>query len=114
MPQPQTVEQYVREYYTDTPILADIAGCESHFRQFDNKGNVLKNPGSSAIGVMQIMASVHAQTAEELGLDPTTVQGNLAYAKYLYEKEGTAPWNASKACWGKSKDTQDLVAINQN
>ncbi len=71
---------------------------------------------------MQIMASVHSDTASQLGLDPTTIQGNLAYAKYLYEKEGTKPWDSSKACWSKSqdykdaqaKDTASAIAINKN
>ncbi|HVZ75695.1 MAG TPA: transglycosylase SLT domain-containing protein [Candidatus Paceibacterota bacterium] len=119
MPQVQTVEQYVRQYFADEPILAEVASCESQFRQFDKNGNVLKNANSSAIGIMQIMASVHADTAEELGLDPTTIQGNLAYAKYLYEKQGLAPWNASKSCWSKSQAYKDLqssqsqLAINK-
>ena len=121
LPQAQTVKEYVQEYFADEPILADIAGCESQFRQFDKNGNVLQNPNSSAIGIMQIMASVHSDTASQLGLDPTTIQGNLAYAKYLYEKEGTKPWDSSKACWSKSQDykeaqaaSQSQVAINQN
>ncbi len=85
MPQVQTVEQYVRVYFADEPILAEIASCESQFRQFDKDGNVLKNSsGSSAIGLMQIMTSVHSDTADKLGLDPTTIQGNPAYAQYLY------------------------------
>ncbi|HWB34254.1 MAG TPA: transglycosylase SLT domain-containing protein [Candidatus Paceibacterota bacterium] len=120
MPQVQTVEEYVRDYFADEPILAEVASCESHFRQFDSNGNVLKNANSSAIGIMQIMASVHSETAAELGLDPTTMQGNLAYAKYLYDKNGLSPWNASKACWSKSQAYKDLqsaqakLAINKN
>jgi hypothetical protein len=93
MPQVQTVEDYVRKYYADEPVLADIAQCESQMRQFDRDGNVLRNPTSSAIGLMQIMSSIHYKTADELGLDIYTIQGNLAYARYLYEKEGTVPWN---------------------
>lgn len=98
---PETMAAYVREYYKDDPILAEIARCESHMRQFDKNGEVLKNPKSSAIGVMQIMSSLHLETADELGFDLTTTSGNLAYAQYLYDKQGTKPWNASKACWGK-------------
>lgn len=100
---PETMKEYVQEYYKDTPILAAIAECESHMRQFNKDGDVLKNPKSSAIGVMQIMSSLHIETADELGFDITTTEGNLAYAQYLYEKQGTKPWNSSKGCWGKAQ-----------
>lgn len=79
-----------------------IARCESEFRQYDRTGTVLKNPTSSAKGVFQIMESLHTNTAARLGYDILTVEGNLAYAKYLYDTEGTRPWNASAGCWGKT------------
>jgi hypothetical protein len=111
MPQPQTVEQYVRDYFVDEPVMAEIASCESHFKQFGADGQVVKNPKSSAVGIFQIMSSIHSTFADEkLGLDIYTIQGNLAYAKYLYSKDGTAPWNASKSCWGKS-DAATALAI---
>jgi hypothetical protein len=82
------------------PVLREIARCESGFRQFDANGNPLKNPGSSATGVFQIMYSLHHKAAKKRGWDIRTTKGNLAYAKHLYNTEGTAPWNASKHCWG--------------
>lgn len=101
---PQTVEEYVREYFKDAPVMVDIARCESRFRQFDSAGKVLKNPHSTAMGAFQIMASLHAGAADRnLGLDIYSLEGNAAYARYLYQTQGTAPWNASKACWGKSQ-----------
>ncbi len=107
MPAAQTVEEYVREYFADIPVMIEVAKCESQFRQFNNKGEVLKNPTSSAVGVFQIMASIHADFADEkLGLDVYNLQGNAAYARYLYEKQGTKPWEAdmkSKNCWGKTE-----------
>lgn len=103
MPQAQTVQQYVQTYFADEPVMIAIAGCESHDRQYDADGNVLKNPRSSAVGVFQIMASIHATSADDnFGLNINTLQGNAAYARYLYDKEGTAPWNNSKSCWGGS------------
>ena len=103
MPEAQTVQQYVQTYFADEPIMIAIADCESHFTQLDKDGKVVKNPHSSAVGVYQIMASIHATSADEnLGLNIYTLQGNAAYARYLYESQGTAPWNDSKSCWGKS------------
>lgn len=52
------------------------------------------------IGVMQINTRFHEATATDMGIDLYSLQGNLEYAKYLYEKEGTKPWKASKPCWG--------------
>ena len=111
MPQAQSVQEYVKTYFADEPVMYAIAGCESHFRQYDTDGSVLRNTHSSAVGIFQIMDSVHSETAAELGIDIYTTQGNAAYAKYLYDQEGTVPWAASKACWGKSQAAKDL-AIN--
>ncbi len=100
---PQSLEEYVREYYKDDPILAEVARCESTFRHLDEDGSILRGVvNSQDIGVMQINLYYHADTAEELGYDLRSLEGNLAYAQALYEKQGTQPWSASKPCWGKS------------
>ncbi|HEY6020773.1 MAG TPA: hypothetical protein VIY48_13020 [Candidatus Paceibacterota bacterium] len=104
-PAAQTVRQYVESQFADTPVMIKIASCESQFRQFDTDGDVLQNPHSTAIGVFQIMASIHKDLADQnLGLDITTLEGNVAYAKALYKDQGTTPWNASKACWAPKSD----------
>lgn len=98
---PVTLESYVREYFAETPILAEIAKCESRFRQVGKDGNVLRGEvNKSDLGLLQVNKYYHGEKAEDLGFDLMTVDGNLAYAQYLYDKEGTAPWNASKKCWG--------------
>lgn len=97
---PVTLESYVREYFIETPILAEIARCESRFRQLDKTGVPLRGEvNKSDVGLMQVNEYYHGEKASDLGFDLTTVDGNLAYAKYLYNKEGTAPWNASAKCW---------------
>lgn len=97
---PETLSAYVREYFADTPVLAEIAWCESRMRHFGEDGGIFRgvvNPND--VGVMQINTTYHDGKAEELGLDLYTLSGNLAYAKHLFEKEGTRPWKASKPCW---------------
>lgn len=111
MPEAQTVEEYVRAYFADVPVMAAIASCESQFKHFNKDGTVVKNPKSTAIGAFQIMSSIHDPIADKLGLDITTIQGNAAYARYLYDKQGTKPWNASKACWGKSIEAAAHIAV---
>jgi hypothetical protein len=109
MPQAASVKEYVQTYFADESVMVEIASCESHFRQFGSDGQVLKNPKSSAVGVFQIMSSIHDPIANDLRVDIYTIQGNLAYAKYLYEKQGTAPWSSSKSCWGKSNAAQAIA-----
>ncbi|MDP1625072.1 MAG: hypothetical protein Q8L64_04855 [bacterium] len=96
-------EIIVRHYFKDTPILAEIAKCESSFRQHDKDGNVLLGRvNSDDVGVMQINLFYHGDTAEKLGYDIYTLKGNLDYAKALYGKSGDKPWVHSSKCWSKS------------
>lgn len=105
---PITFEQYVREYFNDDPILAEIAKCESTFRQYSSSGEVIKGRvNKSDVGVMQINKYYHLKQAEKLGYDLHTIEGNMAYAKVLYDREGTKPWNSSSKCWKKYAKTVD-------
>lgn len=100
-----TTEAQVKAYFADTPILAEIAFCESRFRQFDGNGNVLRGvQNSQDVGVMQINEKYHLETAQKLGLNLYTLEGNMAYGKYLYDTQGTKPWNYSSHCWGKHRE----------
>ncbi len=97
-----TLEQYVREYFKDTPVLAEIAKCESRFRHLGKNGKVLRGElTADDLGVMQINEFYHEDTAKILGIDLHTLDGNLAYAKWLYKKEGVIPWYSSSKCWQK-------------
>ncbi|HBV01060.1 MAG TPA: hypothetical protein DEF00_01540 [Candidatus Taylorbacteria bacterium] len=100
---PLTLEQYVREYFRDTPIMAEIARCESSFRHLGKSGKVLRGKVTAEdLGVMQINEFYHEDNAKALGFDLHTLDGNLAYARWLYAKEGLAPWLSSSKCWQKS------------
>ena len=101
--QPLTLEEYIRDYFKDTPIMAEIAKCESRFRHLGRNGKVLRGELTAEdTGVMQINSFYHEDRAKALGFDLHTLDGNLAYAKWLYKKEGTAPWYSSSKCWQKS------------
>ncbi len=97
------VEAQVRNYFSDTPILAEVARCESHFTQFTDSGNVLRGKVVRAdVGVMQINEDYHLTEAKKLGYDIYTLEGNMAFAKYLYSKNGARDWLASSKCWSTS------------
>ncbi len=93
-------ELAVREYFKDIPVMIQIARCESHFRHTLADGSVLQGRVDSAdTGVMQINKRYHQSEALKLGIDLTDLEGNMTYARHLYETQGTRPWNASAQCW---------------
>ena len=82
--------------------MAEIARCESGYRHYLADGEVIRghiNPDD--LGVMQINTYYHGEAARNLGLDLLDLGQNMAYARHLYENEGTRPWNWSKHCWGR-------------
>ena len=98
----QTTEEYVRSYFVDIPVMADIAYCESRFRHVDRNGSLYRGKiNHSDVGVMQVNEYYHLATAVKLGYDIYTLKGNLLYAEWLYHKEGTVPWLSSSFCWKK-------------
>lgn len=96
------VENYLREHFADTPILVEIARCESTFMHYKDGEVVRGRVDNADVGVMQINERYHLETSKKLGFDIHTIDGNMAYARYLYEKSGSKPWNASKPCWSKA------------
>jgi hypothetical protein len=96
-----TTEMAVREYFKDEPILIEIARCESTFRQFNADGSVKRGKVNDMdVGVMQINEFYHLETSQKKGYDIYTLEGNMAYARDLYNREGAQPWSSSSPCWG--------------
>jgi len=109
---PMNVETYLNQYFADTPIMVEIARCESQFRQFIHEGEVIRGRVNKYdIGVMQINELYHKEKAQELGYDIFSLDGNLGFAKWLYEKYGTKPWNSSSKCWAGTTSTSKEVAM---
>lgn len=99
----QAIPTMVKAYFSEYPILAEIAFCESTLRQYDAHGNVLRGKvDRNDVGLMQINERYHAEQAKKLGIDIYTVEGNMEYAVWLYEKQGSQPWSASSPCWGNA------------
>lgn len=97
---PVEVELRVREYFKEAPVMIEIARCESKFRHYTDGGSVLRGGvDGDMVGVFQFYEAVHAAGAAGLGYDLATLEGNLAYAKHIYESQGTAPWSSSSSCW---------------
>ncbi len=100
---PSNTEAIVRDYFKDIPVMIQVARCESHFRHTLADGSILRGVVDSAdTGVMQINKRYHSATAASLGLNLDDIYDNMAYARHLYEKQGTQPWSASSPCWGQT------------
>ncbi len=98
----KNVERFVEDYFSDMPIMAKIAKCESRNRHLGADGQVLRGEKTPLDrGVMQINLYYHEATAKKMGLDLHDLDDNVAYARYLYEKQGAKPWMSSSACWSK-------------
>jgi hypothetical protein len=97
------LENLVREYFSDIPVMIEIARCESTYHQYGKGGKPLHGGTGTMIGLFQISEHLHRGIADNLGWDIDTPEGNMAYARYLYEKNGTWPWLDSKPCWNAPK-----------
>ena len=93
--------------------MKQICSCESAFahpfnepRQFNELGLPLwgMNPKirgatTTDIGACQISLTYHEKQTKKMGLDViNSLEDNVRYAKYLYDKNGTRDWKASYNC----------------
>ncbi len=89
------VEARVRASMSDMPAMIEIAQCESGFRQFAPDGSVLHGGiGKGYIGIFQVDESMHGPKAQSMAFDINTVDGNIAYARYMFFATGTNPWRS--------------------
>lgn len=84
----------------DSHIGLAIAQCESGIKQKIN-GVIVSNPVTADRGTFQINVEYHGDTARKMDLNIYTIEGNVLYAKYLFDKNGTRDWRASEHCWSK-------------
>ncbi len=93
-------EAVIAEFGTSSPMV-DVARCESTFRQFNSDGDILRGiVNSKDVGVFQINEKFHLEKSKEMGYDIYSIDGNIQYARYLYDHQGLKPWKWSKDCWG--------------
>lgn len=107
----KTTKEIIEEHFENSPVMVDVSKCESEFRQFNTNDEPLRGRVNRAdVGAFQINEKYHAATAIKLGIDIYTLEGNIEYAKYLYETQGTDPWVHSKPCW--NKEIREVALIN--
>ncbi|MEY3784488.1 MAG: hypothetical protein RLZZ230_810, partial [Candidatus Parcubacteria bacterium] len=92
-------EAAVRLYFQDIPVMIKVAKCESGYVHQLADGSILHGRVDSAdTGVMQINLRYHGAAAAAMKLDLDNLHDNMAYARHLYETQGTRPWSASMSC----------------
>lgn len=106
------VAAQVRSAFAYTPVMVAVAKCESGFREFDYDTSVLRGGDGSMVGIFQIDENTHRTKALSLGFDIDTVEGNIAYARYLYNRDGTDPWMSTFPCWGSTAQTQSTSTVS--
>ena len=96
----QETESLIRREFRDAPIMAEIAYCESRYRQYSAANTPITGVvNGSDIGVFQINRHYHGAEAKKLGYDLETIEGNMGYGRHLYESQGVQPWVHSAPCW---------------
>jgi len=91
--------------FEGAPLLKRICGCESNLSHYEEDGiTVLRGKiNRYDVGICQINEYYHQDRIENLGLDIYTLEGNIAFARDLFRREGTDPWVWSKKCWAKER-----------
>lgn len=103
------------EVFALYPVLRRISACESTGspnglpRQFLANGSPLwgndpttGKPIKRDVGIFQLNTWVWAAKAKTMGLDiVNSADDNATFAEWLYEQQGTSPWNPSKGCWAQ-------------
>lgn len=79
--------------FWDAPEMVAVIKCESGFVHFKADGTVLKGRVTPQdTGVAQINKDYHEKRARELGFDLDSVYGNLAMARYIFDRDGANAW----------------------
>jgi hypothetical protein len=123
---PEVSAEYVRQqaitYFVKegVPELIGICECESHFVHYHEDGtlnvsmhkNAAGKRDSSASGVCQILYKGHYKNwSQSPGTNITTLEGNLAFAAWLYKTEGSEPWKSSRSCWKNKRYDMRVASI---
>ncbi len=85
-------------FFNHHPVMLRIAACESSLKHVDGSGQVVVGEVTPDVGVFQINP-VHERELRTYRLDPRNFSHNVAFANYLFQRDGLRPWNSSRNCW---------------
>ena len=95
------IETEPADLFFGYPTLKRICTCESNLTHYENAdGAVLRGRVNYRdVGICQINEFYQKGRIERFGFDIYTPEGNIAFAKALFNEMGTVPWESSRACW---------------
>lgn len=77
-----------------------VAWCESNLKHYEKDGSVKRGKiDPRDVGLFQVNERYHLARAKRLGLNLSQLEGNIKYAKILYDENGWQDWEASRYCW---------------
>ena len=84
--------------------LREVCLCESNLSHYEADGKTILRgrDNSDDVGICQINEEIHKEEIKINGFNIYSEEGNIAFAKHLYEEQGLKPWNSSKKCWKSS------------
>jgi hypothetical protein len=80
------IDQYAAQYGIDPSLAHAVAMHESGEHQFDRNGNPLKNPGSSATGVYQLINGTAKSLGVSSGDTAQNVQGGIKLLHMMLQR----------------------------
>lgn len=86
-------------FFKNDPVMIKIAACESSLRHVLPNGRLNISPDGHDVGTFQVRLPVHESELNRYGLNPADFAHNVAFATYLYRRDGLRPWNSSRPCW---------------
>jgi hypothetical protein len=66
------------------------------------------------VGIYQFFESIHAAGAKALGFDIATLEGNLAYARHVYNSQGVTPWEPVRSCFEKTTTATTTLLVTKD
>jgi hypothetical protein len=96
------VEMFTKKFFRDrlpskfAEAMIVIAERESQFNQNEKDGTPYRGRQNwKDVGVMQINEDTWLRKSQSLGYNIYTLEGNLKFALWLFQKEGFKPWKSS-------------------
>ncbi len=86
-------------YFGEGHIMIRIAACESRLLHTKVSGGVVIGEKTPDVGLFQINP-MHHSFMRRHRLDPSVLEHNVAYARYLFDRRGVKDWSPSRPCWG--------------
>lgn len=88
---PEALKSLIRHEFNGDEDMVKIAHCESGTRHFTKSGEVIRSH-TNDVGIMQINVATWEKTADQMGIDIYSLDGNIEMAKHVLKVQGKTAW----------------------